>query len=252
LSVEFIDLAIFAAYLLVRTPACIRETELRFRQFDAQVGVFDDSVKYYTQDPPPPHEQRGDSFVVASEQSDEVSRTRGEPDRRNAVLKALVSSGMQVARALLDCEWSMLHAPAGRSFIVSDSPFAIVPPKSHDTDLEGVGPITAGANTFVPLSSALCARIVDSGDPLTSRRIIDGAGVRSINSCQVMNSERYLFAPHEALLTKFTRGVAGSGLNVSVVVTREAASVSNPNSSLIHSFTKSKIPSAWADRLPKD
>ena len=51
---EFKDLAIFVAYLLVRTPECIRGTELRFRQLDTQVGGMTDAVKYYTEDPRPP------------------------------------------------------------------------------------------------------------------------------------------------------------------------------------------------------
>ena len=71
-----------------------------------------------------------------------------------------------------------------------------------------------------------------------------------MNLCQVMNSERYLYSSSETLLGKLTAGIKDVGLNFAVVVTREATSVSNPGSSLIHTFTKSKIPSDWADRLP--
>jgi hypothetical protein len=246
---EFKDLAIFVAYLLVRTPECIRGTELRFRQLDTQVGGMSDTVKYYSQDPRPPEAQRSDSFVLASEQSDQVSKNRGEAVRRNEVLRALVSSGMQVADALLDLQWSFVSAPTGRSFIVGDAPFAIVPPRSHDTDLEGVGPLTAGAETYVPLSASLCARITTSGIRIPVRQLVDGAMVRAINLCQVLNSERYLYSSSETLLGKLTAGITASGLNFAVVVTREATSVSSPNSSLIHTFTKSKIPSEWAERL---
>ena len=249
---EFEDLAIFVAYLMVRTPECIRETELRLRQLDTQVGGMNDTVKYYTEDPRPPEAQRSDSFLLTSEQSAQVSKTRGEGHMRNEVLKALVGGGMQIAHALLDLEWSFLSAPIGRSFIVGDAPFAIVPPRSHNTDLEGVGPLTPGAATFVPLSSGLCARITNSASGIPARRLVDGATVRAVNSCQMMNSERYLFAPSEALLGRLTADITAPGLNLAVVVTREAASVSSPDSSLIHTFTKSKIPSDWAERLPLD
>ena len=84
------------------------------------------------------------------------------------------------------------------------------------------------------------------------QRNIDGTAVRAVNICQVMNSERYLFGPNEALVGKLTQAVNSRGLNRGVVITREAASISDPDSSLLHSFTKSKIPPEWAERLPSD
>jgi len=246
------DLVTFLAYLLVRTPAHIRETELRMRQFDTSLGGNGENIEYHSEDHPRLRGPRNDSFLLTKEQSEEVPKARADASERNEVLKMLMSSGMYLARGLLDLQWSLLSAPIGRSFIVGDGPFVIVPPRSHNTDLEGVGSITPGAVTFVPLSSTLCVRVTNSGDTAMLRRRVDGAAVRAINTCQVMNSERYLFSPNEALLVKLTAGVSSPSLNRAVVVTREAASVSDPDSSLLHTFTKSKIPPEWADRLPSD
>jgi hypothetical protein len=247
--VELTHLANFVAYLRVRTPASIRETELSVRQFVTQVGAVSDSVKYHSE--PPDH--GSDSFVMTEEQSDNVSTRRGDAAARNDVLKVLLKTGVQLAGALLGLDWTVLSTPHGRSFIVGDNPFVIVPPKSHCTDIEGVGPMTPGAATFVPLSSTLCLRVTNTGY-LARRLRVDGDAVRAINACQVLNSERYVFGPSDALLSRLTTELVKSpGLNLAEVVIREAKSVSEPESrSLIHSFTKSKILPEWANRVPLD
>ena len=194
----------------------------------------------------------GESFLLTKEQSDKVSKARADASKRNDVLKVLMSSAMCFAPALLGLRWSLFSAPSRRSFVVGDCPFAIVPPRSHSTDLEGVGPMTPGAATFVPLSSTLCLRLTNSEDTTDRRRTTEAAGVRAINDCQVMNSECYLFGADETLLLRLTEALRPPCLNPAVVVTREAASVSDPRSGLLHTFTESKIPSEWADRVPSD
>jgi hypothetical protein len=243
--VEIMQLANFAAYLRVRTPPSIREAELRFQQLCTQVGVPSDSIKYHSE--PPDHSN--DSFVMTDEKSDKVSPKRGASVARNEVLEALISSGLHLANALATLDWTLLFAPSGRTFVIGDNPFVIVPPESHQTDLEGVGPLVTGAATFVPLSATVCLRMATHSP--TTRLHIDGAGVRAINACQVLNSERFLFGRSDALLSRLTAEyVAGTGLNPAEVVIREAASNTDPSRSLIHSFTRSKIASNWADKMP--
>jgi hypothetical protein len=246
--VERTRLADFVAYLRVRTPAFIRESELRFRQFDAQVGVPRDSIKYHSG--PPDH--GCDSYVMTEEKSGKVSPRPSEAAARNGILEVLVKTGLHLAHALAALDWTLLLTPRGRSFVIGDSPFVIVPPKSHQIDLEGVGPLVPGAATFVPLSVAVCLRMTGARG-LTIRRQVDGTAVRAINACQVLNSERFLFGRSDALLNRLTaEHVDSSGLNPAEVVVRQAASASDPSRSLIHSFTKSKIPPNWADKVPLD
>jgi hypothetical protein len=218
LSREALDLSTFLAYLLVRTPGQIRETEQLLRQLHTALGPLDSTVKYHTDDDTGPGVGRGDSFLLAEEQSDIVPRTRAGARERNEALKVLMGSAMTIARALLDLKWSLLFAPRGRSFIVGDNPFAVVPPKSHPVDLEGVGPMTPGAATFVPLSSTLCLRVTTSGDIGKWRLQADGSAVRAVNNCQVINSERYLFGPDETLMIKLTESIKCHCLNPAVVV----------------------------------
>ncbi len=167
----------------------IRETETRFRQTDGVLGPDRNSIKYHTE--PPNHE--ADTYVLAEEQCDSVSPRRADNACRNDVLNVLVSTGT-TRRVLLDLEWTLLLAPHRRSFIVGDNPFVIVPPESHDIDLEGAGRITPGAAVFVPLSSRVCLRVTNSGNPAAGSRQVGGAAVRAINGCLVLNSEQYLFS----------------------------------------------------------
>lgn len=244
---ELSDLANFVAYLRVRTPAIIRETETRFRQFDALLGPDRDSVTYHAD--PPDHDP--DTYVMSEERCDRVSPRRAGKARRNEVLKSLVDVGMHLAHTLLDLEWTVLIAPHGRSFVIGDNPFAIVPPESHDVNVEGIGPMTPGAAVFVPLSSRICLRVTNIGNPPAGSRQVDGSEVRAINSCQVLNSERYLFGPSDVLLKRLVADlVSVPGLNLAEVVLREATSASDESSSLLHCFTKSKIGPEWTRKVP--
>jgi hypothetical protein len=247
-TTDLTHLANFVAYLRVRTPEAIRETELTIRQVESQIGVTREKIDYRSG--PPDH--GSDSYVVKEEQSDTVSRRRGDALARNEVLNVLIKTGLSLAEALIDLTWTVLVASHGRSFIVGDNPFVIVPPRSHRTDIEGVGPLAPGAATFVPLSAELCLRLTNIGNA-TSRRQIDGASVRAINGCQVLNSERYLFGPSDAGLNSLTaRLIVSLGVNLAQVVIREAPSVSDSSRSLLHSFKKSKVLPEWADIVPLD
>jgi hypothetical protein len=246
-SVELLDLANFVAYLRVRTPAAIRQAELDIRQLKDQLGPDTDSVNY---NPGPPN-HGPDSFVMTDEQFESVSARRANGVLRNEVLTVLVQTGVQLGRALLDLEWTFLFAGQGRSFVVADDPFAIVPPRSHDIHSEGVGPMTPGAATFVPLSSRICLRLTKADNHFCGHSRVDGAAVRSINACQVLNSERYLFAPNDALLKRLTADmICEVGLNMGELVLRQAASVSDASRNLLHSFRRSKVGNEWAERVP--
>lgn len=244
---ELTHLANFVAYLRVRTPSMIRETERRFQQTDTLLGPDRDSIKYHAE----PSDHAADTYIVADEQCDRVSPRRADSACRNDVLKILVKTGMQLARVLLALEWTLLLAPHQRSFIIGDNPFVIVPPESHNIDLEGVGPLTPGAAVFVPLSSRLCLRVTNSRNLVAGPRQIDGAAVRAINVCLLLNSEQYLFSSSDALLKRLVANfITVPGKSLAQVVLREAPSVSDQSHSLVHWFTKSKVGPEWAGRVP--
>lgn len=242
---ETVELANFAAYLKIRTPAFIREVEQTIRLHEAQLGVPREKIQYHSR----PRDDRRDTYVVNEERSDVVTIRRAQGSSRNEALQLLVNVGMTLARGLLGLGWTLLCAPSGRSFIVGDNPFVVVPPKSHRSDLEGVGPMVAGAVTLVPLSATHCLRMA-SVTPLASPRTVDASVLRIINACQVLNSERFIFGPSDALLNRLTaEHVSAPGFNPAEIVIRQAGSVSDASRTLLHSFTKSKIPPEWAERI---
>jgi Protein of unknown function (DUF4238) len=244
---EILDLANFVAYLRVRTPANIRETETVFGQLDKYLGPDRDSITYRDSGP----DCIPDTYVMSEERCEAVSTRRAGNALRNEALTTLVDTGMQIARALVDLEWTMLRAPLGRGFVIGDNPFAIIPPEFHDVNVEGVGLMTPGAAVFVPLSSRICLRVTSAPNPSARNRKVDGAAVRAINRCQVVNSERYLFSQSDALLRRLIADlVSAPGLNLAEVVLREAPSVSDKSRALLHFFTKSKIGPEWACKVP--
>ena len=189
--------------------------------------------------------------MTSEELCDSVTPRRADAACRNEVLRVLVNVGMQLARALFDLEWTMLIAPRGRSFVIGDNPFTIVPPESHDVSIEGIGPMTPGVAVFVPLSASICLRMTNTGNPPAGSRQVDGSEVRAINSCQVLNSERYLFGQSDVLLKRLVADlVSVAGLNLAQVVLREATSVSDESRSLVHWFAKSKIGPEWTRKVP--
>jgi hypothetical protein len=174
-------LANFVAYLRVRTPAAIRETELRLKQFDAEIGPLPERWSR----PPGTKDSAEEVFFVSKERVDSVSRERSDVAVRNEALRLMITTGIHLAEALLSLEWTMLLAPRGRSFVVGDNPFVVVPRSSHEVDLEGVGPLSPEAATFVPLDATVCLRM--STTKLMKGGAIDGCATRAINACQVFN-----------------------------------------------------------------
>jgi hypothetical protein len=246
-ATELRHLANFVAHLRVRTPSNIRETEARFRQLDLFLGPDREQIKYHS----PSAEGAADTYVMSEERCDCVSTRRAMAEERNEALRTLVTTGINLAHSLLDLEWTILPAPRNRSFIIGDNPFLIMPPEAHDADLGGVGPSTPGAAVFVPLSSRICLRIINTRRPALVRRNIDGVAVRAVNSCQVLNSERYLFGTSDALLMRLISDLPiVPGLNLAEVVLREAPSASDPSRSLLHFFTKPKIGPEWIRKVP--
>lgn len=82
-------------------------------------------------------------------------------------------------------------------------------------------------------------------------RRIHAAEVRAINSCQVLNSERYVFGKSEALVRRLVGPLVDVGtINSAEVVHRKAKNISDDLRSLIHCFTKSKIAPEWIRRVP--
>jgi hypothetical protein len=250
---DVFNMANFVAYLRVRTPASIRESEMTMKHLDSLCPDGRDSVKYHSESKPSNPESIPESFVLTQERADDVDASHGDPLIRNEVLRMLVSNGMTLSNGLIQLEWSFLFAARGRAFVVGDNPFVVAPPLDHDVELTGVGPLTPGAAAFVPLSRETCVRLTSPGNSRSLERRVGSDEVRAINACQVLNSERFIFSHDENLLRRVVSEFAKtSGLNLAKAVMREAVNDRDDLKSLVHFFTRSKIGAEWALRLPMD
>lgn len=100
---------------------------------------------------------------------------------RNSSLGAMPAVGEDVAMCVFQMNWSVLHAPAKRSFITTDSPFALFPPPEDKwSPCFPVGITTPDSVKYVPLTYATALAIGDAGNALVHEQATD-SNIRRIN-----------------------------------------------------------------------
>jgi Protein of unknown function (DUF4238) len=93
--------------------------------------------------------------------------------------------------ALYSQKWTFHYATGDQSFITSDNPFVLVPPK-HLTH-EECGVATKDAHKFIPLSRKLCL-CIDGDGPLVQFDSIPDKFVDWINSMIGFQADRFIIA----------------------------------------------------------
>ncbi|MCU1328316.1 MAG: hypothetical protein JWN34_3686 [Bryobacterales bacterium] len=106
-------------------------------------------------------------------------------------LGAMVDISPKMAALLIDLDWTIMVAGEDCAFILSDNPFAIVPPRASPG--QAVGLDTPGALKYLPLTKSHCLRMADHGYALRYAAA-DSAVVRVININTARNSRRFLYA----------------------------------------------------------
>ena len=125
--------------------------------------------------------------------------------QREMYLSMMVEMGQKTIIYLLNMDWLFLQSPDVTSFITSDSPFILIPPKDYNpSGFYGVGMLTYGAKKVIPLSQMTCLVICDRGE-----RIVYGGvsreNVRKINFSVAHDCDRFLIAKDKALLEKMVK-----------------------------------------------
>jgi len=118
----------------------------------------------------------------------------------------MLSVGIKIAEHLQQMEWIYLFAPPGSSFITSDSPLFLIPPKDYKKThpFEGVGIATPGVIKIMPLTSRVCLSIGDVGTKVSSR-VIDKKKVRAINRWVGTSSDQFIYAKDKPLLERIIK-----------------------------------------------
>lgn len=119
---------------------------------------------------------------------------------RNESLRLMLELSVNIAKYLVQMDWIIFHAPKKTSFVTSDNPVFILPPKDWDPNSAfGVGLITPGARKVVPITQGECLVIYDYGDKIRHSDLNRNL-VRSFNKSIASNSDRFLIGRDEALV----------------------------------------------------
>jgi len=107
------------------------------------------------------------------------------------------------------CQWTILVAPSGGNFIVSDNPFVSVPPE--EKKCESLGYAAPGVTSYFPLTRTLCLMARHGGSFTFSYRKVDSQSVRTVNLNTAANSERYIMAASRTQLESIVNRSACHG-----------------------------------------
>lgn len=120
-------------------------------------------------------------------------------------LEMMMSLGAELIRYFLNMDWLFLEAPTKSSFITSDNPFVLVPPKDYDPKgFYGVGIITKGAKKVIPLSSKTCLIMGDYGQKMIGGSI-SSENARHINLNIASHCDRFIIGKDRALLERLVK-----------------------------------------------
>jgi hypothetical protein len=119
---------------------------------------------------------------------------------RTPSLHAMVTLFVPMTQMLTGMDWTFAYAPQQTSFVISDNPFILFPPRSYDPKSPWpIGVMTPGAKKILPLAQNCCLIIGDPGTRLDYVSL-DTKWVQQLNRASVAYSHRFVIARDEALL----------------------------------------------------
>jgi len=199
------NVALFVAFLKTRIPA-----------FDQQQNNFtEDFLRWWAKARNPTPQAVIESMRKATgreidleEASSLFQKIRndeyGVENPRQNNIKMMIDLALEVAQALARIQWTIFWSPKDSTFITSDNPFVLLPPPNFDHSIPGVGILTEGATSLIPLSkrTLLCLRNgVEGVTHVEARRDF----VRFVNTRVAINSDRFIIARDESLLRALVR-----------------------------------------------
>jgi hypothetical protein len=116
-------------------------------------------------------------------------------------------ASLKMAEYLFCMDWIFLFAHKDSSFILSDNPFIIIPPKDHNS-IYGVGLLTKNAIKVIPLTSNICLMICNYNpeNPSTNKKVdYPRKEIRKLNCNFAINSERYIISKERSILERIVK-----------------------------------------------
>jgi hypothetical protein len=190
------DLSYFLAFLFARTPKFEREIIQIADSMHKQVAkegipTVEAAEKILLKSNPTP------SITVQSFYDFVHKEQFSITGHRNLTLELMISQARKAAKELVFMNWEVVHAPAKRSFITSDSPFGYIVPESlHGTNEPIFGILSTKIFKVIPLSAKIALRI---GGPGISFSHVEATRqeLGEINVAVAKECERFLIGSNE-------------------------------------------------------
>lgn len=106
---------------------------------------------------------------------------------------------LDLAQLFVQMNWSFYHPPSTSSFVTTDSPFILIPPRQESRGLFGVGMITPGAIKILPLSQTTCLLMGDHGSYMGHSKL-NREQTRAVNLEVVARAYELVVARDEPLI----------------------------------------------------
>jgi hypothetical protein len=121
---------------------------------------------------------------------------------KDARIAAMFRLALVMAEPLSGMRWKVLRAPEGASFVTSDDPFVVVPPKGVKPEYPYVvGIAVEGTTKLVPLTRRVCLRVEDAGVGTTYEELSERQ-VAKVNEVLAANYDRFLFGSDGAIVRR--------------------------------------------------
>jgi hypothetical protein len=119
---------------------------------------------------------------------------------RSESLRMMLALSPKWATYFRQMDWVVAHSPPMTSFITTDNPLIVTPPRDHKPSFwHSYGALTPGAAKVVPLTQSVCLFMLDHGAE-TIHRDLNRSNVRSVNRTLASHVNRYLIGRDELLV----------------------------------------------------
>jgi hypothetical protein len=196
------DLSLFISFLWVRTPAYKKQS------LGAQGKLAEKIMRMQLALTPKPiikrfYNQQHGRDPTDAEINDYLDFAKN-PNRSRLVvdfpqgywIKQILDMALEICPLFQMMNWDIIHSNQKFSYITSDFPMLLIPPKVHNPHY-GVGLVTLGSRKIIPLNSHLCLVLYDrcQNPIIRNRNLSDKNFMRFVNYNIARAAERFIFSP---------------------------------------------------------
>jgi hypothetical protein len=205
---EKVTLSLIIGFLYSRVPSfgksvndiTVRIVEHLSKVIFADEKITESAFNQYEQD-------TGRKINITPKELSEFARSDGN-DRevhQNESLTMMLELSTKLPVYFLQMNWLFLFAPGNLSFVTTDKPFVLIPPREL-ADNVPYGLATKRTQKFIPLTQQVCFVLLDHGENIKIREATREE-VREINRRITSRCDRFVIARDEALVRSLVKSL---------------------------------------------